>query len=454
MTDNENAKPAKWPLAIIAIATFLSLVVFTLPLTTLDAMTAALALSPEEQAWIMSGMPLGAACGLLTAGALGDTHGRRRTFVGGLWLTALASIAAALSPSGVMLIAMRVMQGLGSAGIMACGLGLIGQIYTGPDRRHAAAIWASSIGAGVSAGPIIASLLLPVGGWPSAHWLIAMISALLGVMAMLRLPESPRTGRKVDLPGSVLLIVGLGALLSALTEARLGSVALVVALAVIGLFLILTFIWVERRVGNPILQLDLFRLPDFNSATIAAFASGAGVLALVSMVPTVLVRGLHVAPIAAVLILVTWSGMTMLSALGARFLPDRVSARQWVIVSLFGCGLGQFLLIGIGGDSSWMIVLPGLFIAGVSNGILNASLGHEAVQTVPADRSAMGSAANNTARYLGSALGIAMISIMIANMQGEAFFTGWHEAVIVTVGFSLLGAASMIFLSKRSVSEA
>ncbi len=116
------------PLVIVAIATCLALVVFTAPLTTLDAMTDALGLSAGEQAWVMSAMPLGAACGLLTAGALGDTLGRRRTFVGGLWLTAMSSVLAALAWNGVVLILMRIVQGLGSAGIMACGLGLLGQI--------------------------------------------------------------------------------------------------------------------------------------------------------------------------------------------------------------------------------------------------------------------------------------------------------------------------------------
>ncbi len=104
------------PLAIIALAAFLALVVFTAPLTTLEAMTASLLLSPGQQAWVMSGMPLGAACGLLTAGALSDTLGRRRTFAGGLWRTALPSVGAALAPDGWTLVGMCVLKGVGSAG--------------------------------------------------------------------------------------------------------------------------------------------------------------------------------------------------------------------------------------------------------------------------------------------------------------------------------------------------
>jgi len=445
----ESPLPERGALAIVALATFLALVVFTAPLTTLDAMTASLNLSAATQAWVMSGMPLGAACGLLTAGAFGDTLGRRRTFNAGLWLTALTSLGAALAPGGLFLVSMRVLQGLGSAGIMACGLGLLGQIYQGEARRHAAAIWAASLGGGVAAGPIIASLLLPVGGWQGIHWLIVAVSAALAFAAAARLPESPKTGEKVDLWGSLFLMIGLGCLLSALTEVRLGSSTTVALLLALSLCLILAFVAIERHVGNPILTLDLFSDANFSGATLAAFASGAGVLALMSMVPTVLVRGLGKEPLFAAVVLLAWSGVTVLSALGARFLPQWLTSRQRVICSILGCALAQFLLISADAGTSWAAVLPGLFLAGISNGILNASLGHEAVQTVPQERTAMGSAANNTARYLGSAIGIALVSLLISGTTPEVFFAGWHRAVMASTAVSLLGAGAMAFLTSR-----
>lgn len=432
------------PLVIVAIATCLALVVFTAPLTTLDAMTDALGLSAGEQAWVMSAMPLGAACGLLTAGALGDTLGRRRTFVGGLWLTAMSSVLAALAWNGVVLILMRIVQGLGSAGIMACGLGLLGQIYAGPARQRAAAIWAAALGGGVAAGPLLASGLLLIGGWQAVHWLIVAISGALAVMARARLPESPRGGDRVDLAGSLLLILGLACLLSALIELRVGTAGLVTLLLAAAGILLLGFVLYERRASNPILQVDLFRYADFSGATLAAFASGAGVLALMSMVPTVLVRGLGLSPLISAVILLAWSGVTVLSALAAGLLPDRIGARTRVIASILGCAFGQLLLFAASAGSAWAVVLPGLFVAGISNGILNASLGHAAVQTVPAERAAMGSAANNTARYLGSALGIAMISVLIAG-DGR-FFAGWHIAVLVTSAFSLTGVLAILLL--------
>ncbi|EPX76687.1 MFS transporter [Salipiger mucosus] len=442
--------PSPMPLAIVAAATCLALVIFTAPLTTLEPMTAGLGLGPALQAWVMSGTPLGSACGLLTAGALGDTLGRRRTFVGGLWLAALSSVLAALSPDGLILVAARILQWLASAGIMACGLGLLGQVYSGPARRRASAIWAAALGGGVAAGPLIASGMLPLAGWQGIHWLLTPVSAALALAATARLPESPRTGQRIDVPGSLLLITGLGCLLSALIEVRVGGPGLVAGLLAAAVLLLAVFLRQEARSPNPILPLDLFRHADFSGATLAAFASGAGVLALMSMVPTVLVRGLGLSPLGAAVILLAWSGLTVLSALGAGRLPDALSSRTRILVSICGCAAGQALMLRADAGAGWAAVLPGLLVAGLSNGVLNAALGHEAVQTVPPERAAMGSAANNTARYTGSALGIALVSVLIARAPGDGFFAGWHQAVVASTALSLLGLAAMLLLSRGS----
>ncbi|WP_118132986.1 MFS transporter [Oceanicella sp. SM1341] len=441
--------PPSGPLAVITAATLLSLAAFSAPLTTLEAMTVSLGLGPGAQAWVMSAMPLGAAAGLLTAGALGDTRGRRSTFAGGLWLTLLASVLAALAPTGTVLIVARILQGLGTAGLMACGLGLLGQVYQGEARQRAAAVWAAGLGAGVASGPILSAALLPLGDWRAVHWVVALAAAGLALAARRVLPESRRLAGRVDWPGSVLLMAGLGCLLSALTEMRMGPGGMVAGLLCAAVVLLVLFLLVERRTHNPILQVGLFREAAFTSATVAAFASGAGVLALMSLVPTALERGVGIPPVPAAVILLAWSGVAVFSALGARRIPPAITSHTRIVAAILGCTLGQLLLLLLAVAPSWWAVLPGLFVAGIANGVLNASLGHAAVQSVPPERAAMGSAANNTARYLGSALGIALSSILIAGAGGERFFTGWREAVLATSVLGLLGLAAMVYSGAR-----
>jgi MFS family permease len=177
-------------------------------------------------------------------------------------------------------------------------------------------------------------------------------------------------------------------------------------------------------------------------------ASGAGVLALMSLVPTVLERGLDEGAVLAAVVLLAWSATSVVTALGARWLPERVSPRALLVAGLVGCAAGQLALIGLTPESSIGRLLPGLLVAGAANGVLNAALGRQAVASVPADRAAMGSGANNTARYVGSGIGITIVTVLLTR-SGAApgavgLLSGWNVAVVVTAGFSLLGALTVL----------
>jgi hypothetical protein len=123
------------------------------------------------------------------------------------------------------------------------------------------------------------------------------------------------------------------------------------------------------------------------------------------------------------------------------------------VAGLIGCAAGQLALFGLNPDSSIGQLLPGLLAAGAANGVLNAVLGRQAVASVPADRAAMGSGANNTARYLGSAIGLTIVTVLVTHAgtaSGAAgLVSGWNIAVLVAVGLSLLGALA-VFLARES----
>jgi hypothetical protein len=189
------------------------------------------------------------------------------------------------------------------------------------------------------------------------------------------------------------------------------------------------------------LDLALLRRPDFFGATVAALASGAGVLALMSLVPTVLKRGLDKGAVLAAVVLLAWSATrSVVTALGARWLAARVPPRTQLVAGLVGGAVGQLALVGLDPDSSIARLLPGLLVAGTANGVLNVALGRQAVDSVPADRAAMGSGASNTARYVGSGLGITIVTVLSARSgtaPGAAgLLSGWNVAVLVTAAHS------------------
>lgn len=442
--------------AVAATGPLLVLVAFTVPLTTLMSTAESLGAGPGAQAWIMSAMSVGAAAGLLGSGAIGDDYGRRRTFLAGALVLAAASLLGALAPSAPVLIVARVLQGLGGAAVLACSLGLIGTAFpAGRERARATGVWAAGLGAGVAIGPILAAGLDDLAGWRLPHAATAVAAVALAAAGRALLPESRAAApRRIDVPGALLLGLGLAALLSGLTEGRGGwDEAAAGGLLAGGLVLLAAFVAVERRTAAPMLDLRLFRGPDFTAATVAALASGAGVLSLVSFVPTLLERAVGATALLGAVLLLAWSATTAVTSFAARWLPPWATPRRQLLGGLVGVAGGQLALLGLLPEVSLWRLLPALLLAGVANGVLNAALGHQAVASVPPDRAAMGSGANNTARYLGSAIGLTIVTLSVAT--GEAagapadLSGGWNRAVLVAVAFSLLGALAVLVARPR-----
>ena len=296
-----HVRPQRLPphvatLAVASLATALVLIVFTVPLTTLTSTAQALGAGPGAQAWVLSAMSVGAAAALLGSGVIGDDYGRRRTFLAGTIVLALGSILGALAPNALLLIIARIVQGLGGGAILACGLGLIGHAFPGRALARATGIWAAALGAGVAVGPILSAGLDVLGGWRLPYWLSAVAAALLAAAGRALLKESHASHpRRIDVAGTLLLGFGMAALLAGLTESRTGWEQPSVYVLFIGAVLLLAgFVVVERRVVSPMLDLSLFHRPDFVGAAIAALASGAGVLSIMSLIPIILQRAMGV----------------------------------------------------------------------------------------------------------------------------------------------------------------
>ncbi|MCJ2185760.1 MFS transporter [Novosphingobium beihaiensis] len=438
-------------LTVVSLATALVLAVFTIPLTTLGSTSAALGSNAGGLAWILSAMPLGCAIGLLPGGALGDDYGRRRVFNAGLALMALSLAGGMLVTGTAALVLLRVVQGIGGAAVMACGLGLLAKVFPEPAQRtHATAMWATALGAGVAIGPILAAVIDGLAGWRSVYGVEAILAAALAIAGTRFLPESRADqARPLDLSGTLTLGTGMAAVLAGMTEARADwTRPLVFGLAIAGILLLAAFIAIEYRKRQPMLDLALFRRGDFTGAILGAFFSGTGVLAIMSLVPTILHRAYGTSPVVGAFVLLAWSAMTAIAALLAKRLPGWATPPRVIVGGLLACAIGQAATGFTGPDGSYLHFLPGMLLAGIANGLLNAALGQQAIASVPPERAAMGSGANNTARYLGSAAGLTLAALLVAHAGPDNVLDGWNLAVIVSALLSLLGAVCVILAGR------
>ena len=432
---------------LTSVSTFVAMLAYAGPLGNAPTLTRSLGASPAETTWILSSMSVGLAVTLLTVGALADDYGRRRVFTTGAWVFAAGSALSAAATGPTLLVLGRLVEGAGAAGMVATGLGLVAAATAHASHQVAAASWwGASLGAGIAVGPVLTGLLDLLEWWRVFYWLLAASGAAIALAGARLFTETPaNSSRRIDLLGAGLMTSGIGLLLVALVEARQGRVGLTASCGVVAAASLAAFAVSQIRGRHPMLEPALFRRPDFVAATMAALATGAGVIALMSFAGTFLVTGMGLTTLGAGALLGLWSGTSAVSAVLARRLPQRLAGHPQLVLGLVGVGIGMLLLTGIDtGSSPWRLV-PGLVVAGLASGVLNAGLARQAVASVPPDRAALGAGINNTARYVGSSIGVTLVSVLATAPRGHtaALVSGWNQVAVLTATVSLAGAGAV-----------
>jgi MFS family permease len=438
------------PLFPVALATALVLVTYVTPIATIPATAADLEAGSVGRAWVLSSMSVGLAGFLLVSGVVGDTLGRLRVHVAGLVTLAVGAAVCAVAQEPVLFVVGRVLEGAGGAAVLACGLAVLAHRYPpGPERLHATSIWGASVGLGIVGGAVLAAVLDVGSGWRPSYWVTAVLAAALVLPSRRLMAESSAAVRKrVDVVGLALLVGAMVAAVCALTQGRNGIDPPTVVLGLVAVVAAVGFVVVERRVAEPLLDTDLLRHPRFRAATAGSLVLGAGMIGLASFTPAIVQLGYGRGLWAASLPAVAWAGTSVVASLLMRRIPLPLEGPLPVAAFLVVVAVGQVLTWGIdAGSGLWRLCLP-MVVAGLGTGVLNALLGREAIASVPPDRAAMGSGANNTARYLGAAVGITLF-VTVATHAGDDLFDGWSAAVLVSTGLTLAGAA-LIALSGRS----
>ncbi|MCD2466645.1 MFS transporter [Streptomyces sp. MBT42] len=452
-------------LAVTAAATAVALMNYTAPMLTLPDMAAAFGTPASARAWLLNGTPLGLAVLLLVAGSLADAHGRRRVFLLGTLALGLTTATGAFAGSTATFTAARIAQGAASAAVLAGSLGLLAQAYpAGRDRIRATGIWGASVSAGIALGPLLAGALSLV-DWRLAYEVLGAAALVIAGAGARLLPadgaaggaeRSGTSGTRPDIAGAIALGLALAALLTALTLGRDGWLRPQVGLLLLAsLALTALFVRVEHRSRTPMVDLALLRRPAFLASTLGALFTGLAVIGLFSVVPALLQggggtgggpgggAGPGMSPLGAAWLFVLWSGTAFVVALQTRRLAGRLSAPYQLALGFVLSAAGVLALLGglEGPAGSWPRLLPGLLVAGAGSGLLNAALPRLAVDSVPPERAAMGSGANNTARYIGSSAGVALMLALAT--------AGPDTAVVVAAALALTGAGLTLALGRR-----
>jgi DHA2 family methylenomycin A resistance protein-like MFS transporter len=382
--------------------------------------------------WVVDAYALALASLMLSAGHFADGFGRRRTFAAGLLLFGVASAACAVAPNVGVLIAARAVQGIGAAALLPSSLALVNASRRdASSRARAIGIWAGVGSLGLLAGPLLGGLLTSWLGWRAVFWLSVplCVLALAATSRWVAESSAPAAARRLDPAGQLAAIVFLAALVGALIEGRhagWGSapIAGALGLAAVALGVLLA---VERRAEEPLLEPGYFRNAAFSAANAGAGLMNLGVLGAL-FVLTLLLQDRHgLSPAAAgVRLLPLALPLAVLPPLVGR-LVERIGPRVPAAAGLAGTGAGFLALAALGANAGYLEMLGPLTLAGVSLGFATPGLVAGATAAVPARRSGMAAAVNNTARQAGGAIGVALIG----GIAGAAAFAVSGAALLL-----------------------
>ncbi|HZT15498.1 MAG TPA: MFS transporter [Gaiellaceae bacterium] len=384
--------------------------------------------------WVVDGYMLAFAALMLTGGTLGDLLGRKRVMLAGLGIFCAGALLAALAPDENVLIAGRVVMGVGAAGSEPGTLSLIRHIFPEPGpRARALGVWTAVSGVALSLGPIVGGVLVGGVGWRGVFWFNLGLGLIAFAVAAETVPESSdREGRQLDLPGLALTVVALTAAAFGVIEGEdVGYtrwwIVLLLAIAVTAAAL---FLVVEHRSRDPLLRVELLRLPAFVVANLVAFATNFALFAVFFFTALYLqlVAGFSGWQIAMQFLSLA-AAMAVAGPLAGRW-TARAGPRAPMVAGCVVAGGGMFLVDALLTPHASIAPLAGaLALVGVGFGLALVTMTAAVLTLVPAERSGTAASTVNTSRELGGVLGVAVLGAIV-----DARLTGDLEHRLAAIG--------------------
>ncbi|MGW2784629.1 MFS transporter [Streptomyces populi] len=454
-TSARTAPPTWVVIALACAGQFLVVLDVSVVNVALPSMRADLGLSAPGLQWVVNAYSIAFAGFMLLGGRAGDLYGRKRMFLVGLALFTLASAAGGLAQEGTHLLLARAVQGLGAAVLAPSTLTIItSAVPEGAARARAIATWTAVGAGGGAAGGLVGGLLVDGLSWRWVLLINVPVGAIVLACAAYRLVESRAgDGRRLDLPGALLVTAGLATLAYGIvqTEAEGWTAAATLVPLCSGAALIGIFLVVEARTGAPLMPLKLLRLRSVASANAAVFVSGSAMFCMWFFMTLYAQNVLGYSPLGAGLALVPSSLAVVVGSKSAPRLMPVVGARNVAVLGtlLAAAGFGWQSAMTADGPYLTAIMFPGvLMMAGA--GLAATPLAALAISGAVPEDAGVVSGLVNTSRVMGGSLGLAIMSTIAAaraggSTSGEALTAGYALAFRVS-GVTLLAGAVLMFL--------
>ena len=428
------------------------------------AITASFGLPIEMIQWVVICYVLTHASLMLAFGRLGDVFGYGRVFRAGLLWNALAFVCCAAAPSFGWLLFCRFLQGIGAALILSCAPALVTGLFPEDRRSRALAAFTMMYALGSAAGPLLGGGLVDLWGWPAVFWFRAPI-AVVALIFLEGLPAAPRRGPRepVDIVGAGVLALAISTLLLTLNQLQHPGRQLFALIAFSGVAAASLFGFVrwERRVAQPIVNLDFFRTGGFaaiNGASVSVYLTSFAVMLLA---PYYLVRFTDLPlPLAGAVLATSSIGSIAASPLAGRLI-ERIPAAPVAALGAVLSGAGLFLIGGRGiGTASASVVVP-LALQGFGVGLFQVAYMDLVMGTLPPQHRGVAGSLAMLTRTLGIVIGATLLTLVFHSLQtsslayqggaADGFLSAYRATFRLAGIVSAVTGFAVVYFARRRV---
>ncbi|WP_244914110.1 MFS transporter, partial [Methylobacterium frigidaeris] len=425
-----------WAMLAIGIAMSMAVLDGAIVNVALPVMARDLQVSPGAAIFVTNGYQLAVTAALLPLASLGDILGYKRVYCTGLALFAAASLACALAGSLPVLVAARIVQGLGAAGIMSVNIALVRFIYPHRMIGRGVGTMALIVAIASAAGPSVAAAVLSVASWP---WLF-LVNVPLGLAALTlatrMLPVTPRSGARFDALSALLNALFFGLLITGVDglgePGRSGTaLALLAGAVLVGT----AFVWMQARLPAPLLPIDLLRIPVFALSMVSSVCSFSAQMMAYVALPFYFQDVLHLTSTQTGVLMTPWPIAIAVIAPFAGRLADRYPPGLLGGIGLVALSAGLALMASAPPDASPLAIALRLTLCGLGFGLFQSPNNKVIITSAPRERSGGASGMQSTARLLGQSLGAAVVAVIFGYLHtGGTATVLWLASALALTG--------------------